>query len=163
MTPGRRLRRMFGYTVIELVAVLAILSTLAMMVLPMASMTQQRTRETELRLALRDIRQALDAYAKASADGALTGTAGASAYPASLADLTKAWPDRRAGHQGELLRFLRKLPRNPFAAADLPADKSWGLRSYASEADKPQPGSDVYDVYADSERKALDGTLLRSW
>ena len=55
----RRGARRSGFTLIELVVTLALLGVLAMLAAPMAELAVQRSREQELRLALRDIRNAL--------------------------------------------------------------------------------------------------------
>jgi len=63
-----------------------------------------------------------------------------------------------------MIYFLRRMPRDPMNPdSTLAPEKTWGLRSYASSADNPQPGDDVYDVYSQSPRIAIDGTPYRSW
>ena len=39
----------------------------------------------------------------------------------------------------------------------------WGLRSYASPSDRPQPGKDVFDVYSLSDGVGIDGRPYREW
>ena len=44
-----------------------------------------------------------------------------------------------------------------------PAAQTWHARAYASRADDPQPGADVFDVFSRSDAVALDGTRYRDW
>ncbi len=152
-----------GYTLIELLVVLAILGLLATMAMPMAEMTVQREREHELKRALWQIRDAIDAYKAAREQGAILGPLGSSGYPANLAALLQATPDARPDHKGEMLRFMREIPRDPFADPALAPETSWGLRSYLSEAGDPRPGADVYDVHSKSDRVGLNGIPLAKW
>lgn len=152
-----------GYTLIELLVVLAILGLLASMAMPLAEVTAQRENERELKRALLQIRDAIDGYHAARLSGAIGGATGVSTYPPNLLALTVAIPDGRVDHRGEVLRFLRQVPRDPFADPKLPPDQSWGLRSYMSEADAPKPGMDVYDVYSKSPQVGLNGIPLRQW
>ncbi|MFG6433458.1 prepilin-type N-terminal cleavage/methylation domain-containing protein [Roseateles sp. LYH14W] len=151
-----------GYSLIELLVVLGILGLLATLAMPMAEMTVQRERERELRRAVWEIRDAIDAYKKARDTGAVVESS-PSHYPPTLAALTELRDDARADRLGQPIRFLRRVPRDPFAPADLPAERTWGLRSYQSEAGRPQPGVDVYDVYSLSDRVGLNGVPLRDW
>ena len=84
-----------------------------------------------------------------------------SGYPPNLLVLVNGVPDVIAKGRAHL--FLRRLPRDPFAPADVPAAQTWGLRSYASSPDAPAPGADVYDVYANTGGVSLDGTPYRRW
>lgn len=151
-----------GYSLIELLVVLAILGLLSTLAMPLAEMTQQRDRERELKRALWEIRDAIDAYKRARETGAVV-EASLSHYPPSLQALVELREDARAGHRGEPLRFLRRVPRDPFAPDDVPAERTWGLRSYVSEARRPEPGIDVYDVHSLSDRVGLNGVPLREW
>jgi general secretion pathway protein G len=55
------------------------------------------------------------------------------------------------------------MPRDPFADAAVPAAQTWGLRSYDSPPEAPQPGRDVFDVHSNAAGTGLDGTPYREW
>ncbi|WP_051319171.1 type II secretion system protein [Chitinimonas koreensis] len=154
--------RQAGFSFIELVATLAILATLAAVALPLAETTVRRHKEQELRRALRDIRQALDAYKRAADDGRIALSPERSGYPARLEELVQGVPN--AKQAGGTLRFLRRLPPDPFAADPMmPPAQSWATRSYDSPADAPHEGADVFDVYSRSEQIGLNGLPYREW
>lgn len=162
MEETARIRPAGGFTLVELLVVLAVLAVLSTMAMPLAEMSVQRERERELKRALWEIRDAIDAYKKARDTGAIVESR-QSRYPTSLLALTELREDARAERRGEPLRFLRRVPRDPFAPADVAAELTWGLRSYESEAGRPRPGGDVYDVYSRSDRVGLNGVPLKDW
>ena len=84
-----------GFTLIELMIVMAILALLASVAVPFGQLVQQRQKETELRESLRQIRNALDAYQQAWKDGRIEAlkTEGASGYPPDLDVLWKGVQD----------------------------------------------------------------------
>jgi general secretion pathway protein G len=151
-----------GFTLIELMIVVAILAVLAVGAVPLGELAVQRTREQDLRLALRQIRTAIDAYKKAADDGRVERKADESGYPRRLVDLVNGMPDIKTPDK-KLIRFLRRIPRDPFAPAELAAEETWGLRSYASPPSSPAPGADVYDVYSRREGVGLNGVPYRQW
>lgn len=156
-------RPLSGFTLIEMAVVVAIIGILAVGVAPLASHAQQRTKEHALRQALRDIRTAIDRYRKEYDAGALPRQADLSGYPPSLEALTEGIPDIRSPTPKKIY-FLRRLPRDPFFPdARAPAAATWGLRSYASPADDPQPGKDVFDVYSLAAGSGLNGVPYRDW
>lgn len=155
--------RASGFTLIELLATLAILAMLGTLVVPVAQVATQRRHEQELRRDLRDIRQAIDAYKRASDEGRIAKLAGATGYPPRLELLVEGVRDQRSPRQAKIY-FLRRLPRDPFNAdPSLPDAQTWGKRSYASEPDEPKEGEDVYDVYSLSTKVGLNGVPYSRW
>ncbi|HLQ12086.1 MAG TPA: type II secretion system protein [Steroidobacteraceae bacterium] len=152
-----------GFTLIELVITVAIIGLLASAALPLASMAIQREKESELRSALREIRSAIDAYKDAGDQGRITAEADKSGYPTELKLLYEGVDDASNPEKAKIY-FLRRLPRDPFFpdGAAAPED-TWGLRSYASPPEDPQPGEDVFDVYSLSKGKGLNGVPYHDW
>jgi general secretion pathway protein G len=152
-----------GFSFIELLASVAILAILATVAVPVMENAVRRGKERELRSALNEIRTALDAYKAASAQGKILTRPEDSGYPATLLDLVIGMDDTtRPG--GPKLKFLRRVPRDPFFAdASVPSVDTWGLRSFASDYDRPSAGADVFDVYSKSSAVGLNGVPYSEW
>jgi general secretion pathway protein G len=158
-----------GFTFIELVITLALVGLLSVFAMPLYEVTATRTKESELREALRAIRAGIDAYKAATEAGLLARETGASGYPATLEKLTESLEvlgkrDLTNAIATQRMAILRRLPRDPFNMdPEVPAEMTWNVRSYASRPDDPEPGDDVFDVSSKSGRLALDGTPYSSW
>ena len=152
-----------GFTFIELMITLAIMATLATVAVPMAQVAQQRAKEHELRSALIEIREAIDAYKRASDNGRIKLSLGASGYPKKLDELVEGVPDQRSPSKQNMY-FLRRLPRDPFQPREEgSAADSWNKRAYASPPDNPSEGEDVFDVASRSTKVGLNGVPLNQW
>ena len=153
-----------GFTLLEIIIVILILSVLTAAAIPMVRNTVRRERESDLRLALRQLRQAIDRY-KLYHDQS-NGTAipiewkTQSGYPKELKILVDGFiPANVVGTSEARVRFLRRLPIDPMTG-----DTEWGLRSYKDKPDSTSwGGDDVFDVYSKSDGNALNGTKYKDW
>jgi len=156
--------RQRGFTLLEVIIAVMILSILTAAAVPMVRNSVKRERESDLRLALRQIRDALDKYKQYydASNGALipielrTPTG----YPKDLKVLVEGFiPANVVGTSGAKVRFLRRIPIDPITGKD-----DWGLRSYKDKPDSTSwGGEDVFDVYSKSDSRALNGTLYKDW
>lgn len=158
---GRRRGR--GFTFIELLVTLGILAVLATVTLPVAELAAQRQKEQQLRLTLREVRTAIDAYKRAFDEGRISRRPDDTGYPPSLSVLVDGVVDQKDA-KGRRMYFLRRVPADPMAPAGYsdPA-QTWLLRSYASAADEPKAGDDVYDVISRSNAVGINGVPYRHW
>jgi general secretion pathway protein G len=150
-----------GYTFVEVLIVATIILILASGILPLAKVSSQRARETELRRVLREIRTAIDKY-KDAADAGQIGTldlkVGSDNYPPDLQTLVDG-VNAANDATGRKLRFLRRVPVDPMTRGG-----DWGLRSYEDKPDATRwGGQNVFDVYTTSDGIALDKTKYKDW
>ena len=153
-----------GTTLVELLVVLAILSILAVTALPFAEHALQRQKEADLRQSLREVRTAIDAFHADWKDGLIGADndgASENGYPVDFDVLVDGVKD--TSPEGALLRYLRRVPDNPFAKGGDIADQ-WLLLGYADKPDAQEwNGEDLYDLRAITDRVALDGTRINEW
>lgn len=156
-------RRICGFSLIELLVVLAIMAVLASIGMPLAELAHRRTQEEQLRRSLLQLRAAIDTYKRLVDTGHISAQPGSSGYPPNLEVLVEGVQDLQSPGRAPIY-LLRKVPRDPFAPAEIakPAE-TWGLRSYASPPQEPSPGSDVFDVYSKAPGIGLDGVPYRDW
>jgi len=146
-----------GFTLMELVATMAIMMLLAGAALPIARVHAQREREVELRRDLREIRTAIDRYKMMSDAGNIPVDANTFGYPKDLDTLVNGVVLK--GTATGKYKFLRRLPIDPMTGK---AD--WGMRSMQDDPDsKSWGGEDVFDVHSSSNGIALDGTQYSDW
>jgi general secretion pathway protein G len=161
------MKRTRGFTLIEMVVVLALVGILAAAAVPLQELALRRLQESALREALRTLRLALDEHRRAVESGRIAPGRDGSPWPASLDVLVQGVPlledPQSAGATPGRLYLLRRLPRDPMADAALPAAQTWALRSSQSPPEAPAPGDDVFDVYSRSDARALDGSAYSRW
>ncbi len=150
-----------GFTFVELLVVTTLLIILASAIMPMAKVTVQRQRESELRRSLREMRTAIDKF-KDAVDAQLIGAqdikTGSEGYPADLNTLVEG-VSKVGDASGTKLKFLRRIPMDPMTNS-----QEWGLRSYQDKPDATSwGGQNVFDVFTKSTGKAIDGTKYRDW
>ena len=152
-----------GATLAELLVVLVIIAILAVTTLPFAETAAQRRKELALREALRDVRTAIDRFHIDWEEDALSDAdevASENGYPLTLELLVTGVTD----DEGTPRRYLRRLPRNPFAPAGGEITAGWRLLGYADPTDAlVWNGEDVYDLRPVTDKTALDGSDIADW
>lgn len=150
-----------GYSFVELLIVTTILLVLAAGIQPLARVTIQRQKESELRSALRTMREAIDSYYDLVATGRVPATElkpGNEGYPPDLESLVEGIP--LAGDaSGRKVKLLRRVPVDPMTG-----EAEWLFLSYQDKPDSTRwGGQNVYDVRSTSRGTALDGTTYSEW
>jgi len=156
--------RQDGFTFIEIAITVAIVALLATLVVPMGELMVKRDKEQQLRLALREIRTAVDAYKRAVDEGRVATEMDKSGYPPQLKVLVDGVADLKSPDPNRKLYFLRRIPRDPMESDQAKNnEETWGKRSYESDPDAPEEGDDVFDVYSKSADVGINGVPYRDW
>jgi general secretion pathway protein G len=146
-------------TLLELIIACAILLILSSAALPVARFTVVRQREKELRLDLREMRNAIDRYKDLADRNMIRTELGSEGYPPDLQTLVKGVAIGGTGAAGKNIRFLRRIPVDPMTG-----NTEWGLRSVQDDPDSTSwGGKNIFDVYSKSTGTALDGTKYSDW
>ncbi len=151
-----------GMSLVELIVAFTILLALTSMAVPMARSRVRRQKERDLRVALEDMRRAIDKHKDMADANKLgpqdTGGPDAMGYPKTLQVLVDGV--KGAGTTADVkIKFLRRIPLDPMTNT-----YEWGVRSMQ---DDPKStgwgGQNVFDVYTKSQDKAADGTPYAEW
>jgi len=146
-----------GFTLIELIVTVFIISILVGLAIPLARNSIKREKEFELRAALREMRLAIDNYKNAADRGLIMSKVDTDNYPETLQVLVDGV--QMTGTVDKKLKLLRRIPRDPMTNST-----EWGLRSYQDDPKMNSwGGQDVFDVYTKSEGTGFDGTKYKDW
>lgn len=157
--------RKAGFSLIELVTVVAILLALSFFAVPTLEIVHVKAREKQLRERLFEMRRAIDAYVAAR------NTSGGSPYPPSFASLVATIPAALLKQGADAGPFIASESLgNPFKDQgdaflwDVRSDLGvWNVNQY-----NPAAPLRVYDVRyplagIDGWKKAIDETLYSDW
>lgn len=124
-----------GFTLIELIVVMAIMITLAAIGLAVYGNSVTRAKEATLKEDLFQMRNAIDQY-----------YADKNSYPSSLQDLVSE-------------KYLRTVPVDPFTASA----ETWQFTQAEPDPRNPTGGTGIYDVKSGATQTALNGTPYANW
>ncbi len=146
-----------GFTLIELLITVAVLGVLASVAMPLVEVTVKRTKELELRRALREVREGVDRF-KMEYDKARENTADAREIFKNKISINRTGYPRTLEEMVET-KILRRIPKDPMTK-----EGEWVTRSYSdSLSSNLTDGRDVYDVHTASTATALDGSTYDTW
>jgi general secretion pathway protein G len=128
-------RRRFGFTLIELMIVMAIIAVLMAIAVPIYTRSIQRSKESVLKNNLFTLRTVIDEY-----------TYDKQKAPQTLQDLVSDG-------------YLRQVPMDPITGSN----DSWKLimEDATNTANQTMPG--IFDVRSGSELTSLEGTPYSEW
>lgn len=160
------MKKKYGFSLIEMMVVLVIVSILAATAKPFIEVSIKRAKESELRKGLRDFRQAIDRFHQDCADKKFQNSlslASNHCYPTEF-DVLVDGVELVSDSEGSIRRYLRSIPRDPFVSIDIDTEDSWEIRGYLDDYDSSfWDGEDVYDIRVTHELQALDGSFYRDW
>lgn len=148
-----------GFTLIELIIVVVIISILAAVAIPMVETTVKREKELQLRRNLRMLRAAIDEYKEFVEKNNIKLEEDRYNLPERLEELVEGIEYRDSKNNQRIKKFLRRIPMDPMTNT-----YDWGLRSYQDKRHSTHwGGENIWDVYTKSEQKALDGSEYKDW
>ncbi len=108
-------------------------------------MQQQREKEQKLRLVMREIRTAIDAYKQSYDEKRIEQREGSYGYPRSLLELVKGVMDI-SKPDGRKLYFLRLIPLNPFMPVAETKEEHWMPLGFREPKEARRHGDEVFDI-----------------
>ncbi|QSR71963.1 type II secretion system protein [Aeromonas jandaei] len=153
-----------GFTLIEMLVTLSLLTILLSITLPVSELIKQREKESELQRRLLLIRTAIDAYHLAVQEGKIDKSASQSSYPPNLQTLVQGVVDKTSPN-GNKIYFLRRMPADPMCVKceERQPEETWDTRSYQSSHEDFHAGEDVYDIRSKSTKIGINGVPYHDW
>lgn len=148
-----------GHTLIELVVVILIVSILSMLSIPFVENMVITKKEKELQYRLWMIRDAIDKYRDYKRLILNRSTNPEVYYPKSLQILVEGENDLILNN-GSKVKFLREIPRDPFADINLKPEESWKIIYYNQNNTE---SSTIFDVKSKNSSISLNGTFYYDW